>query len=126
MGIGLKVLIPIALGGALGALGRYVAALGIHGLAGTGFPYGTLFVNVLGSFLIGVLYVVIVEAPAGFGHYRGPLIVGLLGAFTTFSAFSIETVHLLEGGEIVKAGLNVLFNVVLCLIACWGGLTIAR
>ncbi len=126
MGMGLKILLPIALGGAVGAILRYLASLGIHGLAGTGFPYGTLLVNVLGSFLIGVLYVVIIEAPAGFTHYRAPLIVGLLGAFTTFSAFSLETVHLLEGGEVVKAGLNVLFNVVLCLGACWGGLTLAR
>ncbi len=126
MGMGLKILLPIALGGAVGAILRYLASLGIHGLAGTGFPYGTLLVNVLGSFLIGVLYVVIIEAPAGFTHYRAPLMVGLLGAFTTFSAFSLETVHLLEGGEVVKAGLNVLLNVVVCLAACWGGLTLAR
>lgn len=126
MDTGLKILLPIALGGAVGAILRYLGSLGIHGLAGTGFPYGTLFVNVLGSFLIGVLYVVIIEAPAGFTHYRAPIMVGLLGAFTTFSAFSLETVHLLEGGEVVKAGLNVLLNVVLCLAACWGGLTLAR
>ena len=94
MGTDLKVLIPIALGGALGAIMRYLASLGIHGIAGTGFPYGTLLVNVLGSFLIGVLYVVIIESPAGFTHYRAPLIVGLLGAFTTFSAFSLETAPL--------------------------------
>lgn len=126
MGTGLKILVPIALGGAVGAIMRYLASLGIHGIAGTGFPYGTLLVNVLGSFLIGVLYVVIIESPAGFTHYRAPLIVGLLGAFTTFSAFSLETIHLLEGGEMVKAGCNVLLNVVLCLAACWGGLSLAR
>ena len=126
MGTGFKVLVPIALGGAAGALLRYLVSMWAHALAGTGFPYGTLLVNVAGSFAIGLLYVVIVEQPGILAHYRGPLMVGLLGAFTTFSAFSLETLHLVEGGEIGKAGLNTLLNVVLCLGACWAGLALAR
>ena len=122
----MKVLIPIAIGGAIGAMARYGASLGIHSLTGHGFPYGTLFVNITGSFAIGVLYILITESAAELGHYRAPLIVGLLGAFTTYSAFSIETVHLMEAGEIYKAGVNVILNVGLCLAACWGGLTYGR
>ncbi|MDA0824364.1 MAG: fluoride efflux transporter CrcB [Proteobacteria bacterium] len=116
----------VALGGAVGAMARYSASLGIHGIFGHGFPYGTLLVNVVGSFIIGLLYIVITESAAEYGHYRTPVMVGVLGAFTTFSAFSLETVHLLEAGDMFKASLNVLLNVILCLAACWLGLTIAR
>ena len=116
----------IALGGAFGAIARYAASLGIHSVAGQGFPYGTLLVNVAGSFAIGVLYVVIIESGSGLAHYRAPLMVGLLGAFTTFSAFSLETIHLMEAGQILKAGTNVVLNVILFLGACWGGLALGR
>ncbi len=122
----MKILIVIALGGAIGAMGRYAIGMGIHNVAGHSFPYGTLVVNVMGSFAIGILYVVIIESEAGLAHYRAPLMVGLLGAFTTFSAFSLETIHLMEAGNILKAGANVLLNVFLCLAACWGGLVIGR
>jgi CrcB protein len=122
----IKTLIPIALGGAIGALARYGASLGIHSLTGLGFPYGTLFVNVIGSFSIGALYVVISHSSAELGSYRALLIVGLLGAFTTFSTFSIETVLLIEGGHLLKAALNVSLSVLTCLIACSAGLTLAR
>ncbi|MFT4563090.1 MAG: CrcB protein [Gammaproteobacteria bacterium] len=122
----MKILILVALGGAVGALARYAASLGIHSFFGNAFPYGTLFVNVVGSFIIGLLYIVITESAAEYGHYRAPIMVGLLGAFTTFSAFSLETVHLLEAGQMLKASFNVLLNVGLCLSACWVGLTIAR
>lgn len=122
----MKIFLVIALGGAIGAVARYAAALGIHGVAGHGFPYGTLLVNVAGSFAIGMLYVVIIESGSGLAHYRAPLMVGLLGAFTTFSAFSLETIHLMEAGNMLKASANVLLNVVLCLAACWGGLALGR
>ena len=122
----MKILIPIALGGAIGAIARYAASLGIHSVAGHDFPYGTLLVNVAGSLAIGWLYVVIIESGSDLGHYRAPLIVGLLGAFTTFSAFSLETVHLMEAGQVLKAAANVLLNVILCLVACWGGLVLGR
>ena len=122
----MNLVIPIALGGALGAVARYAVAIWAHHVAGHGFPYGTLLVNVLGSLAVGVLYVVIVESGENLGHYRAPLMVGLLGAFTTFSTFSLDTMHLLENGAVAKAGVNILLNVLLCLIACWGGLGLAR
>jgi CrcB protein len=121
-----KILLPIAIGGALGAIARYFASLWIHGIAGTGFPYGTLLVNVAGSFAIGILYVVIIESSTGLAHYRAPLMIGLLGAFTTYSTFSLETMHLVENGELTKAGLNIVLNVILCLAACWLGLVLGR
>lgn len=122
----MQILIPIAIGGAVGAMARYSASLGVHGLFGHAFPYGTLFVNVVGSFSIGLLYVVIMDSTVELGHYRAPLMIGLLGAFTTFSAFSLETIQLMESGDIWKAGINIGLNVVLCLVACWSGLALAR
>ncbi len=116
----------IAAGGAIGALMRFWMSLGVHALLGRGFPYGTLSVNVLGSLIIGVLYVLIMERTQMSPEWRALLITGFLGAFTTFSAFSIETLNLLEAGEILKAALNIVLSVVLCLSACWLGLTITR
>ncbi|TDJ61494.1 MAG: fluoride efflux transporter CrcB [Proteobacteria bacterium] len=122
----MKVLILIAIGGAIGAMARYAVSLGMHALAGHSFPYGTLVVNVGGSFAIGVVYVFIVESAPHLGHYRAPLMVGLLGAFTTFSAFSLETMELMEAGATIKAGINVALNIILCVGGCWGGLAVGR
>ncbi len=118
--------IAIAAGGALGALLRYGFAGGAQHLLGKGFPYGTLFVNVIGSFLIGMIYAAWIERAALPEEWRSFLIVGLLGAFTTFSTFSFETVGLLENGALIKALLNVLFSVGLCVAICWIGILSGR
>lgn len=122
----MKILITIAVGGAFGAMARYTLGLGVHNLLGNSFPYGTLTVNVVGSFAIGIFYAVLVESGIGLAYYRAPLMIGLLGAFTTFSAFSLETIQLMEAGNIWKATTNVLLNLVLCCAACWGGLAVGR
>lgn len=119
-------MIAIAAGGAMGALLRFWVSAGVHGIAGRSFPYGTLTVNVAGSLLIGILYVVFNERLDVSPHLRALLMVGVLGAFTTFSTFSIETLELLEKGDILKAAANVLLNVVLCVGAAWVGVTAAR
>lgn len=119
-------LLAIAAGGAAGALLRFVCMQGLHSLLGRGFPYGTLFVNVSGSLLMGFLYIILFERVTVSVEWRAILLIGLLGAFTTFSTFSIETLNLMEQGELLKAVVNILLNVSLCLVACWMGLILGR
>ncbi|WP_292360599.1 MULTISPECIES: fluoride efflux transporter CrcB [unclassified Methylophaga] len=119
-------LTAIAVGGAAGALLRFAMSNGVYKILGRDFPYGTLAVNVLGSLLIGILFILLIEKLAVAAEWRAGLIVGLLGAFTTFSTFSLETFTLLEDGAFVKAGLNVLLSVVLCLLATWLGISLGR
>ena len=116
-------LISIALGGACGAVIRFLMSTGLYQWLGRGFPYGTLAVNVVGSFLIGLLTeALIVQRIAIAFEYRAAILVGFIGAFTTFSTFSLETVYLLEQGNITRAGLNIVVSVLGCLLAVWIGL----
>jgi CrcB protein len=112
----------VASGGALGASLRWLAGLW---LSRPGFPWVTLGVNVLGSGLIGLCWVLFAARDAAH-PWRAFIMVGLLGGFTTFSAFSLETLQLLEQGQAARAGLYVLASVTLCLLACWIGLLLAR
>lgn len=118
--------LAIAAGGAVGALLRFWMSNGIYALLGRGFPYGTLAVNVLGSLLMGFLYIVMIERLSLGAEWRGFALVGLLGAFTTFSAFSIETLTLLEQANYGKAMANILFSVVACIAAAFVGVLMAR
>ena len=122
----LKHILAIALGGSIGAVLRYLASTGLHLLVGRGFPYGTLLVNVLGSLLMGFLYVMLVERLALSVEWRAVLLIGMLGAFTTFSTFSMETFALFEDGENIKALLNIILSVSLCLVAVWLGVATGR
>ena len=119
-------LIAIAAGGAVGALLRFWVSTGVYALLGRGFPYGTLAVNVLGSLVMGFLYVLLLDRMTVAPEVRAALLVGFLGAFTTFSTFSIETLNLIEQADFMKAGLNMVVSVVACLIACWFGLQLGR
>jgi len=119
-------ILSIAAGGAIGAVMRYWVSTGVYSLLGRGFPYGTLAVNVVGSLLMGFLYVLLLERMTTGPELRAALLIGLLGAFTTFSTFSIETLNLIEQADFVKAGLNVLISVVACVGATWIGLIIGR
>lgn len=118
--------LAIAAGGALGALLRYWMSNGVYALLGRGFPYGTLAVNVLGSLVMGYLYIVMVERLAIGAEWRAFALVGLLGAFTTFSTFSIETLNLLEQADYAKAVANMLVSVLACIAAAFVGVSLAR
>ena len=119
-------IISIAIGGAAGSLCRYGMSNGIYLLLGRSFPYGTLAVNILGSFVMGSVYILMIERASISEELRAGITIGLLGAFTTFSTFSIETINLIESGEILKAGLNILFSVTLCVVGCWLGMNLSR
>ena len=118
--------VVIAAGGAFRALLRYWVSIGVHQLAGSNFPYGTLTAKVVGSLLMGALYVLLIERMDVDPMWRGALLIGLLGAFTTFSTFSVETLNLVENGEPLKALVNVAASVVLCIAACWAGMVAGR
>ena len=119
-------MMAIAAGGAIGALLRYWTSVAVHSRLGSGFPYGTLAVNVLGSLLMGFLYIWLIERIAGGATLRAFLLIGVLGAFTTFSTFSMETLNLVEGGQLGKALLNVVVSVTVCMTAAALGVFAAR
>jgi CrcB protein len=114
----MSTLFSVALGGAIGAVLR----LGV-GLA-VAFPYGTLAVNVAGSFAIGLLWILLESR--GLQVWLPFLITGVLGGFTTFSAFSLDTLRLVEDGRIGQAGMYVAASVALSVLACFAGLWLAR
>ena len=119
-------LIMVFVGGAVGSVFRYLVSLGMSRWLGAGFPYGTLTVNVSGALCMGFLYVLIVERASLSTEWRSLLLVGLLGGFTTFSSFSMETLLFILDAAWLKAVVNTLLNVILCLLAAWIGLLLGR
>lgn len=122
----MRQVLAIAAGGAIGSLLRYWVSSGTHALLGRGFPYGTFTVNVLGSLLIGFLYIWLLERVVAGPVVRAFLLIGVLGGFTTFSSFSIESLNLIEAGQMMKALVNVLLSVTVCIAAAGLGVLIAR
>lgn len=118
--------IAIAFGGALGSVARFLLSNSMLQIFGDDFPYGTLTVNVAGSFLMGVLAVLIMDRmPQYNAPLAGFILVGLLGGFTTFSTFSMETLRLIFEGHFSLGFLNIFTNVIVCLGATMIGYFIA-
>ncbi|PID46636.1 MAG: fluoride efflux transporter CrcB [Proteobacteria bacterium] len=113
-------------GGAVGALARYGCSHFVYALAGRGFPYGTLAVNVVGSFLMGFLSIYLLARANVDPALRLAILVGFLGSFTTFSTFSMDTLSLLEVGRTGKALSNVAISVSASMAAVWLGALLAR
>ena len=117
----------VATGGALGATLRYLMGLGIVNLLGKGFPFSTLSVNILGSFIMGIVFQSVQQGSLAQTPWWPLIGVGFLGALTTFSSFSLDTLLLMQQGELMKAMLNVLLNVIICIIAVYlGSLLVTR
>jgi fluoride exporter len=117
-------LLQVALGGAIGAVMRYLTAVGAARLVGTGFPWGTLAANVIGCFLMGLLFAILVER--GLMRYAPFLLAGILGGFTTFSTYSLDAFLMWERGDHAAAGVYVVTTVILSLMALLAGLVAVR
>jgi|TARA_B110000977_G_C10919907_1_gene432666 CrcB protein len=118
--------IAVAVGGGLGAMARYAVSTWIFQVSSHKFPYATLTVNVLGSFVMGILFVVIIERSALPMEMRSLWMIGFLGAFTTFSTFSLDALGLWQNGHLFMALLYVLATVVLCLLAISSSIWLTR
>ena len=122
----MKMLLAVAAGGALGAVARYLAASQVMQWLGASFPYGTLTVNVVGSFILGLLTETMALAWSPSPELRALLVVGVLGAFTTFSTFSLDTILLIERHQWALAALYILVSVAFSVGGLFAGLRVAR
>lgn len=118
--------VAIAVGGALGALSRYWVVGLVSRLFERNFPYGTLAVNIVGSFLIGIGYILIVDRLHIASEWHAVLMVGFIGAFTTFSTFSLETVSMLQEGRLTAALIYIFSSVLVCLLATVAGMLLTK
>ncbi len=118
--------VAIAIGGALGALSRFWVTNLANVIFGTDFPYGILIINIAGSFVIGVVFILLIERALLPGFWSAGLMVGFLGAFTTFSTFSLQALGLLESGRLVAGMIYILGSVVLCILAAGLGMFLGR
>ena len=116
----------IAVGGGCGSVARFIVAREMERWLGNFLPYGTLIVNVLGSLALGWLATVFLARPEINIALRLGIAVGFLGAFNTFSTFSLESVQLMLNGAVWRAALNVAANTVVCLGMCYLGMQLAR
>jgi len=122
----MKILLYIALGGALGAVSRYYVMTQAGHWLSLSFPYGTIIVNVLGSFILGVLTEIMALSWSVSPEIRAFLIVGILGSFTTFSTFSLDVLYLFERGQTTSAAVYIAASVVLAIVAFILGMRLFR
>ena len=123
----MPVILQVALGGAIGAALRYANGGLAMRLLGSGFPYGTMFVNILGSFLMGFAAFYMLERMDGsFARYAPLVLTGVLGGFTTFSAFSLDALFMLERSRFLAAGIYMGGSVAFAMLALFAGMALAR
>jgi len=120
----IKMYLSIALGGALGACLRFFISDTMLKMLGRGFPFGTLTVNIIGSLFLGVVFGLLEKQVLSASPYKSFIVIGFLGALTTFSTFSMDSLLLLQQGHIVKMILNITLNVVVCIFMAWLGLNL--
>jgi fluoride exporter len=118
--------VAIAIGGALGCWARFAQTNLVQAVYGRDFPFATMSINVMGSFLMGFLFIETLERLTFSPALRTGLLTGVLGGYTTFSTFEMETFLLVEAGELGKAALYAVLSVVLGFAAAFGGAYIAR
>ena len=121
-----QILLFVGLGGAIGAVGRFVVMSAVGHFTHAAFPWGTLTVNVLGALILGAVIEVSALAWSPSPEIRAMVVVGMLGAFTTFSTFSMDLYYLLDRGQLLPALLYGVASVVVCLAAFWAGMSVLR
>ena len=121
----MKILI-IGFGGFIGAILRYSISGWIHKLFGSGMPYGTLAVNVIGSFILGFILFYSEDRQSFSPLWRSFIAVGIMGALTTFSTFSYETFAMMQESLYLKAVWNILLNIITTILAIWAGMVLSR
>ncbi|MBT4161174.1 MAG: fluoride efflux transporter CrcB [Gammaproteobacteria bacterium] len=119
-------LVAIAIGGALGSVARYGMTIYCESLLGKDFPYGIFFANIIGSFAIGVCFVLLLERAMLSDLWRSLLMMGFLGGFTTFSTFSLQSIGMIQAGRLLEAGFYILGSVILSIVGAWAGILLAR
>ncbi|WP_428086836.1 fluoride efflux transporter CrcB [Candidatus Thioglobus sp.] len=122
----LPTILAIGVGATIGASMRYYLTQFMQNIYGAGLPYGTLSANIIGSFLAGILVVVVLEKAELHEAYRLLLLVGLTGSLTTLSTLSLESIEMMSLGHYGQAGVNILLNVVLSLSAAGLGVMLMR
>jgi len=119
-------ILAIAVGGGIGSVARYLLTLWCERLLGEDFPYGIFLANIIGSFAIGICFVILLERAALPEIARSLLMVGFLGGFTTFSTFSLQTIGMLQAGRWLEAGVYIFGSVLLSILGAWAGIVLAR
>ena len=122
----MSVYLAVAIGGSVGAVCRYWVSTNTYNWLGTEFPFGTLVVNVSGSFVMGLLTILLSEKLTLSEELRFALLVGFLGSYTTFSTFALDALHWLNNGAVAKAAMYVVLSVGGSLLGVWAGYLGAR
>jgi len=119
-------IISVGVGGFCGAVSRFLITGWVHHFTSGSMPYGTLTVNVTGSFMLAFMLQLFINYPGIPPHLRSTATIGFMGAFTTFSTFTVDTLHFIEHGNYSKAVLNVVLNVIICLFAAGMGMALGK